>query len=66
MVLVRHDDLAAAMRKAGKPPAFPLWKPPMLHLVGHSLRSGVARTVPVAEASSFADEEVLDVPGVLG
>jgi glyoxylase-like metal-dependent hydrolase (beta-lactamase superfamily II) len=26
-VLVRHDDLAASMRKAGKPPAFPLWKP---------------------------------------
>jgi len=62
-VLVHHDDLAAAMRKAGKPPRFPLWKPPMLHLVGHMLRNGVARTMPVAEASSFADEEVLDVPG---
>lgn len=62
-VLVHHDDRAAAMRKGGKPPRFPLWKPPVLHLVGHMLRNGVARTVPVAEASSFADEEVLDVPG---
>ena len=35
----------------------------MPHLVGHFLRNGVARTVPVAEASGFADEEVLDVPG---
>jgi glyoxylase-like metal-dependent hydrolase (beta-lactamase superfamily II) len=42
---------------------FPLWKPPVLHLVGHLLRNGVARTAPVAEASGFADEEVLDVPG---
>src|SRR4029077_19440461 len=40
-----------------------LWKPPVLHLVGHLLRNGVARTAPVAEASGFADEEVLDVPG---
>jgi len=35
----------------------------MLHLVGQMLRNGVARTVPVAEASTFADEEVLEVPG---
>ena len=61
-VLVHHDDRAATMRK-GRPPAFPLWKPPVLHLVGHFLRNGVTRTVPVAEASGFADEEVLDVPG---
>ena len=33
------------------------------HLVGHFLRNGVARTEPVAEASGFADEEILDVPG---
>ena len=61
-VLVHHDDRAAAMRK-GRPPLFPLWKPPVLHLVGHFLRNGVASTAPVAEASGFADEEVLDVPG---
>jgi glyoxylase-like metal-dependent hydrolase (beta-lactamase superfamily II) len=61
-VLVHHDDRAAAMRK-GRPPLYPLWKPPVLHLVGHFLRNGVARTEPVAEASGFADEEVLDVPG---
>ena len=61
-VLVHHDDRAAAMRK-GRPSLYPLWKPPVLHLVGHFLRNGVARTAPVAEASGFADEEVLDVPG---
>jgi glyoxylase-like metal-dependent hydrolase (beta-lactamase superfamily II) len=42
---------------------YPLWKPPVLHLVVHFLRNGVAWTAPVAEASGFADEEVLDVPG---
>ena len=61
-VLVHHDDRAAAMRKS-RPALYPLWKPPVLHLVGHFLRNGVARTAPVAEASGFADEEVLDVPG---
>ena len=61
-VLVHHDDRAAATRK-GRPTLYPLWKPPVLHLVGHFLRNGVARTVPVAEESGFADEEVLDVPG---
>jgi len=35
----------------------------VLHLVVHFLRNGVARTAPVAEASGFADEDVLDVPG---
>lgn len=62
-VLVHRDDRAAAMRKAGRPPRFPLWKPSVLHLAGHLLRNGVVRAVPVAEASSFTDEEVLDVPG---
>lgn len=62
-VLVHHDDLAAATRKGGKPPRFPLWQPRILHYFLHNLRSGVVRTVPVAEASSFADEEILDVPG---
>src|ERR1700744_2389858 len=61
-VLVHHDDRAAVMRK-GRPPLYPLWKPPVLHLVVHFLRNGVARTAPVAEASGFADGEVLDVPG---
>jgi glyoxylase-like metal-dependent hydrolase (beta-lactamase superfamily II) len=61
-VLVHHDDRAAAMRK-GTPPSFPLWRPPVLHLVGHFLRNGVTRAAPVAEASGFGGEEVLDVPG---
>jgi len=62
-VFVHHDDLAAAMHKGGKPPRFPVWKPQVFHLVAHMLRNGAARTVPVAEASGFADEEILDVPG---
>jgi glyoxylase-like metal-dependent hydrolase (beta-lactamase superfamily II) len=53
----------SATSPKGRPPLYPLWKPPVLHLVGHFLRNGVARTEPVAEASGFADEEVLDVPG---
>ena len=61
-VLVHHDDLAAATRKA-KPPRFPLWQPRVLHYLLHVLRSGAARTLPVVEASSFVDGEVLDVPG---
>jgi glyoxylase-like metal-dependent hydrolase (beta-lactamase superfamily II) len=61
-VLVHHDDRAAAMHR-GRPSLCPLWKPPVLHLVGQFLRNGVARTALVAEASGFADEEVLDVPG---
>jgi glyoxylase-like metal-dependent hydrolase (beta-lactamase superfamily II) len=60
--LVHHDDRAAAMRKS-RPALYPLWKPPVLHLVGHFLRNGVTRAVPVAEASGFAGDEVLDVPG---
>ena len=62
-VLVHHDDLAATMRKGGKPPKFPVWRPRVFHLVQHMLRNGVAWTVPVAQASSFADDEVVDVPG---
>jgi len=62
-VFVHHDDLAAAMRKAGKPRGFPAWKPPVFRLALHFLRNGAAQTVPVAEASSFADREVLDVAG---
>jgi hypothetical protein len=49
-VLVHHDDRAAAVRK-GATPLYPLRKPPVLYLVGHFLRNGVARTAPVAEAS---------------
>ena len=58
-MLVHHDDRAAAMRK-DRSSLYPLWKPPVLHLVGHFLRNGVTRTVPVAEASGFAGDEVLD------
>ena len=40
-----------------------MWKPPVFRLALHFLRNGVAQTVPVAEALSFAVGEVLDVPG---
>src|ERR1700740_1459251 len=61
-VLVHHDDRAAAMRK-GRTPLYPLWKPPVLHLVGHFLRNGVARTAAVAGASGFAHDECRAGPG---
>lgn len=66
-VLVHQDDLAAAMlgflASRGKVRRIPLWKPQVLRYMLHALRSGAIGTVPVAEASGFADEEVLDVPG---
>jgi NAD(P)-dependent dehydrogenase (short-subunit alcohol dehydrogenase family) len=34
--------------------------PSVFRLVVHFMRNGVARSVPVADASSFGDEEVLD------
>lgn len=61
-VLVHQDDLASATRK-NKLPKFPLWKPRVLHYFLHCGARGGARTLPVVEASSFVDEEVLDVPG---
>jgi glyoxylase-like metal-dependent hydrolase (beta-lactamase superfamily II) len=61
-VLVHQDDLASTTRKT-KPPRVPLWKPRVARYVLHVLRGGVARTLPVVGASSFRDEEVLDVPG---
>jgi glyoxylase-like metal-dependent hydrolase (beta-lactamase superfamily II) len=61
-VLVHQDDLVSASRKA-KAPKFPLWKPRVLRYVLHVLVSGGSRSMPVVEASSFEDEEVLDVPG---
>jgi glyoxylase-like metal-dependent hydrolase (beta-lactamase superfamily II) len=61
-VFVHQADLAAAMRK-NKPPRLPLWKPHVLHYLLHCLRSGATQVVPVVEASSFLDEDVLDVPG---
>jgi glyoxylase-like metal-dependent hydrolase (beta-lactamase superfamily II) len=61
-VLVHHDDLAATTHK-GRPALYPFWKPPVAHLVGHFLHNGIARTAAVGEASGFADDDVLDVPG---
>jgi hypothetical protein len=52
VVLTHHhrDDRAAAMRK-GRPALYPPWQPPVLHLVLHFLRKGMARIVSVGEAS---------------
>ncbi len=61
-VLVHQDDLGAVMRK-GKPPRFPLWQPRVLHYFLHVMTNGAAWVAPVAHASSFGDEEILDVPG---
>src|SRR5260370_23480470 len=60
--LVHHDDRAAALRKS-RPALYPLWKPPVLHLVGHFLRKGVAPPEPRAEAAGFAGRKSPDVPG---
>src|SRR5260370_17633330 len=51
-VLVHHDDRAAAMR-TGRPPFYPPWKPPGLHLGGPLLRTGGARPAPRADAAGF-------------
>jgi glyoxylase-like metal-dependent hydrolase (beta-lactamase superfamily II) len=60
--LVHQADLRAAMGKA-PPPRWPLWKPRVLVYLLHALRRGAAGVSPLLEASSLADEEVLDVPG---
>ena len=62
-VLVHQDDLAATLRKGEIPTRFPLWKPRVLHYALHVLRTGAARVPPVVTASSFADHDVLDLPG---
>jgi glyoxylase-like metal-dependent hydrolase (beta-lactamase superfamily II) len=61
-VLVHHADLAATARR-NMPPRFPLWQPRVLHYLLHVLANGGARVPPVVQASSFGDEEILDVPG---
>lgn len=61
-VLVHHADLDAVARR-NMPPRFPLWQPRVLHYLLHVLANGGARVPPVVQASSFGDEEILDVPG---
>lgn len=61
-VLVHQADVAGATARAA-PPRWPLWNPRLLHYFLHSVRYGAIRTLPVVEATSFADGEVLDVPG---
>jgi glyoxylase-like metal-dependent hydrolase (beta-lactamase superfamily II) len=61
-VLVHQDDLAAAAHRQPLK-LIPLWKPRVLHYFLHALRGGAILLPPVVEASSFVDDEVLDVPG---
>jgi glyoxylase-like metal-dependent hydrolase (beta-lactamase superfamily II) len=62
-VLVHRDDLAAALGGKDAFPRWPFWEPRVLRYFLHSAGSGAIRVPPVVEASSFMDEEVLDVPG---
>jgi hypothetical protein len=43
------------MRK-GRPPSFPLWKPPVLHLVGHFLRNGTRAVIILTESADARGE----------
>lgn len=42
-----------------------LWRPATMRYMGHAIRNGGARVTPVQELTSYADEDVLDVPGGL-
>jgi glyoxylase-like metal-dependent hydrolase (beta-lactamase superfamily II) len=42
-----------------------LWRPRMMRFIAHAMANGGAKQVPVAEAGSYDDGEVLDVPGRL-
>lgn len=61
-VMVHQADLGLAMRKAS-PPRWPFWKPRVLRYFLHALRRGAVGMLPVLEASTFVDEELVDVPG---
>jgi glyoxylase-like metal-dependent hydrolase (beta-lactamase superfamily II) len=51
--------------KKSRPPNFlgQVWRPFIFRYLLHSLMAGVARRAPVASLKTFADGEVLDVPG---
>ncbi|TMF67156.1 MAG: MBL fold metallo-hydrolase [Chloroflexi bacterium] len=52
------------MTEGGMPPFFKQgFRPFIYRFVAHSLRNGVARRVPVAALTAFADGEIVDVPG---
>jgi glyoxylase-like metal-dependent hydrolase (beta-lactamase superfamily II) len=61
-VLIHEADLALATRKAS-PPRWPFWRPRVLRYFLHALRGGAVQMLPVVEASTFVDGEILDVPG---
>jgi glyoxylase-like metal-dependent hydrolase (beta-lactamase superfamily II) len=62
-VRVHVDDVELTRR-----PAYPRWHGSLniaaaLRFVAFALRSGMARVPPILEVSTFADGEILDVPG---
>jgi glyoxylase-like metal-dependent hydrolase (beta-lactamase superfamily II) len=61
-VLVHEADLSMAMRVASAP-RWPFWNLRVLRYFLHALRGGAVRMLPVVEASTFVDNEILDVPG---
>jgi glyoxylase-like metal-dependent hydrolase (beta-lactamase superfamily II) len=42
-----------------------LWRPAMMRYMAHALRNGGAKVTPVRELRTYADGDVLDVPGGL-
>jgi glyoxylase-like metal-dependent hydrolase (beta-lactamase superfamily II) len=40
-----------------------LWRPPIMRYMAHAVRNGGAKHIPVEEVQTYADGEVLDVPG---
>jgi glyoxylase-like metal-dependent hydrolase (beta-lactamase superfamily II) len=56
--------LTGKVEGGGMPPFFKQgFRPFIYRFVAHSLRNGVARRLPVAGLTAFADGEVIDVPG---
>jgi glyoxylase-like metal-dependent hydrolase (beta-lactamase superfamily II) len=62
-VRVHADDVALTRR-----PAYPKWQGSLsvgaaVRFLAFALRNGMARVPPILEVSTFADGEILDVPG---
>ena len=66
-VSVHRDDVAVALGRAKQPKEVPLWRYAWrwsaLGFLSYAAKRGGAKIIPVGEARSFDDGEVLDVPG---
>ena len=58
-----HEEDRPYISRQQKPPMPPLWKPHVFRAFAHMLKSGIAKTPPVLEADTFADGDIVDVPG---